>query len=131
MHWLENLLFLLVIGLVLGCHSAPSPPVVASGTESGTVTVEITHGDIRQSFQVENVAAGTSVESLMRSITQVPVTIHGSGTTAFVDSIGDQATGGSEGWIYKIDGKFANEGIGTTTLTPPTTLSWSYGEGFE
>jgi hypothetical protein len=35
------------------------------------------------------------------------------------------------GWTFKVDGKLANQGIGSTTLTPPTTITWSYRDASE
>ena len=63
----------------------------------------------------------------MRSIKDVPVKVDGSGTTAFVDKIGERATDSTDGWTFKVDGEFANQGIGGTVLTPPTTVTWSFG----
>ena len=123
---------LLVAAIIPGCHSsAPAPPPSQSRVNSGAVVVEINHGDRTESLRIENVAEGTTVESLMRSIDKPQMTIHGSGTTAFLDSIGDKTTSSSEGWTYKIDGEFANEGIGSTTLSPPVTITWSYGDTLE
>ena len=64
----------------------------------------------------------------MQSIEGMPVGIHGSGITAFIHSIGGKSTSGTEGWTYKVDGQFANEGIGSTELSPPATITWEFGE---
>ena len=121
--------FLLACLFFLGCQKTLLPPAPTTGT--GTVTIEIESGDDRATFEVMDVAAGTTLESLMRSIDQVPVSIQGSGLTAFVDGIDGQSTSGSEGWTFEVDGEFANEGIGSITLTPPTTITWSYGDASE
>ena len=118
--------------LILGCQgstSTPPPPSSASpsSASTGTVTVEFQIGESTRTIEVDDVVSGSTVESVMRSITDVPLTIHGSGQTAFVDSIDGISTSGSEGWTYKLNGEFANEGIGTTELTPPAKISWSYG----
>ena len=68
------------------------------------------------------------IGKVMGSIDQIPITMRGSGLTAFVDGIGDKSTSGSEGWTFKVDGQFANQGIGSTALSPPTTITWSYGD---
>ena len=78
-------------------------------------------------FDIEEVRAGTTLEAVMRRIDQIPVTIGGSGATAFVDKIGETATSGSEGWTYTVDGEFAMKGVGQTTLSPPTTVEWTFG----
>ena len=130
MHRLKiHSLISLAVVLAFGCQKPP-PVAVQTGT-AAAVTIEVKRGDHTDSIRIENVVTGTTLESLMRSIDDMPVTIQGSGVTAFVDRIGDMATSGSEGWTFKVDGKFANQGIGSTTLTPPTTVTWSYGDASE
>ncbi len=127
-------LAVLLIGIaaLTGCRqSAPSPaPTVASAETdaTGTVTFQFTEGEEVTTFDVENVPDGATLESVMRGIDQLPISIRGSGVTAFVDQIGDTATSGSEGWTYEIDGEFATRGIGETTLSPPTRVEWKFGE---
>ncbi len=130
---MSNLRFAFVLAclFVAGCQKTLLPPAPLPATATGTVTIEIESGDHTQTFQVPDVAAGTTLESLMRSIDQVPITIHGSGLTAFVDGIGGESTSSSKGWTFKVDGEFANQGIGSTTLTPPTTITWSYRDASE
>jgi hypothetical protein len=79
-------------------------------------------------FEVPEIADGATLESIMREIDQVPIVIRGSGVTAFVEKIGSQGTESGKGWTFKIDGAFANQGIGQTTLHPPTNIQWTYGE---
>lgn len=93
----------------------------------GVVTFVIHDGESVIEFKVDDVPDGTTLESVMRQVEDVPISIRGSGVTAFVDQIGDTGTGSSEGWTYKVDGEFAHRGIGETTLSPPTTVQWSYG----
>ena len=121
--------FLLACLFFLGCQKTLLPPAPTTGP--GTVSIELESGDGRATFEVMDVAAGPTLESLMRSIYQVHVSIQGSGLTAFVDGIDGQSTSGSEGWTFEVDGEFANEGIGSITLTPPTTITWSYGDASE
>ena len=123
--------FVLACLSIVGCQETLLPPAPTAGRGTGTVTIEIESGDDTATFEVQDVAAGTTLESLMRSIVQVPVSIQGSGLTAFVDGIDGQSTSGSEGWTFKVDGQFANEGIGSMTLTPPTTITWSYSDASE
>ena len=99
---------------------APDVPV-------GPVTFKIHAGDDLVTFDIEEVRAGTTLEAVMRRIDQIPITIGGSGSTAFVDKIGGTATSGSEGWTYTVDGEFAMKGVGQTTLSPPTTVEWTFG----
>ena len=109
-----------------GCQQQPAAP--SADAAKGTVTLEINDGNQKESFQVTDVADGSTLESVMRDFTQIPVVVQGSGTTAFVESIGDTATSQSEGWTFQVDGKFANQGVGKTILHPPTTVTWSYGD---
>ena len=43
-------------------------------------------------------------------------------------AIGDRATNSTDGWTFKVDQEFANQGIGSTSLNPPTTVTWSFGD---
>jgi hypothetical protein len=128
---------LLVVAWLPACQrSVPSPSAADGGAEQetaplGTVTLEIQTEAGMETYQVDGVAAGTTVESLMRSIDQFPVTVQGSGLTAFVDRIGDKSTSGSAGWTFRVDGEFANHGIGSVTLAPPTTVRWSFADASE
>ena len=91
------------------------------------MTFQIKQGEELTTFEIEDVPEGATLESVMRRIDQIPISIRGSGVTAFVDQIGDTATSSSEGWTYEIDGEFATRGIGDTTLSPPTIVEWSFG----
>ncbi|WP_197455449.1 DUF4430 domain-containing protein [Stieleria neptunia] len=117
----------LLIGLIaIGCGQTPPPP--AADAAVGEVTLEIQPDDsISETIQVPDVADGTTLEAVMRMVEQVPVSVSGSGSTAFVDSIGEVKTDAGQGWTFKVDGAFANQGIGQTVLHPPTTVTWSYG----
>ncbi len=123
-----------------GCwNSASDSPAIDAGTSelnagktteatvSGPVTFQINDGDKVVTFDIENVSDGATLESVMRRIDRIPVSIRGSGVTAFVDQIGDLGTNSSEGWTYLVDGEFATRGIGETTLSPPTTVEWTFG----
>ena len=88
----------------------------------GTVTIEIESDEEVLTLKIDGVREGETVESVMRRIEQVPITIHGKGPTAFVDQIGERATNRSEGWTYRVDGEFAMQGIGQLELSPPTTI---------
>lgn len=115
--------------VLLGCsRSAPVSDPSATAATTGTVTIEIVTNTGTQTIEIPDVAAGTSLEDVMRSIEAVSIKIQGSGTTAFVDRIGDQGTNTTDGWTFKVDGEFANQGIGSTTLTPPNTVTWSFGD---
>ena len=133
-------LFAVLLIMVSGCdRSQPvggsdSPQSTVNAEQSdaeavnvGTVTIEIDSDDEPLVVKIDGVRQGETLESVMRRIDQVPITINGSGPTAFVNQIGDRATGLSEGWTYRVDGEFAMKGIGQLELNPPTTIRWSYG----
>ncbi|WP_161604331.1 DUF4430 domain-containing protein [Roseiconus nitratireducens] len=110
-----------------GCESPPPTPPADAAT--GIVAVEILQEDAPpRRLEIPDVADGTTLAAVMQSISEVPIEISGSGSTAFVQSIGDRTTEGTKGWTFKIDGQFVNRGVGQTTLHPPTTVQWSYGE---
>jgi len=116
--------FLLLIG---GCgRSAPVAEPLSQAR--GTVTIEIVTEQQTKSIEVLDVATGTSLEQIMRSVKDVPITIQGSGTSAFVEKIGDRSTERGGGWTFKVDNEFANQGIGNTKLSPPTTVTWQYAD---
>ncbi|MGI9471644.1 MAG: DUF4430 domain-containing protein [Rubripirellula sp.] len=111
--------------------SSESPTTDSVETKTGTVTMEIATKGETQKVEIDNVAAGTTLEQVMRSVKDMPVRLRGSGVTAFVDAIGDQATTGTEGWVFRVDGEFANQGVGSTKLDPPTTVTWTFGDASE
>ncbi len=92
------------------------------------MTLEITSGDGSQSIEIPDVTDGATLESVLRSAEGIDAVISGSGTTAFVNQMGDRATSGSEGWTFTVDGEWSKTGIGTTKLHPPTTVIWEFGE---
>ncbi|MEO1526421.1 MAG: DUF4430 domain-containing protein [Planctomycetota bacterium] len=112
--------------LVLGCQNSTD---VTVDRGVGTVTVQfVTDGSEPLEVQVPDVAVGETLESVMRKIEDRQIEISGAGTTAFLQSIDGVGNEGSKGWTFKVDGEFATQGIGKTTLSPPTTVEWSYGE---
>ena len=114
---------------ILGCsRSAPVADPSAIEVWKGIVTIEVVSDTETQRIEIPEVASGTLLEEVMRSVKDVPIKIQGSGTTAFVDQIGDRATNSTDGWTFKVDGEFANQGIGSITLNPPTTVTWSFGD---
>jgi len=114
-----------VLALCIGCNSKPPPPAVDASR--GTVTMQFKVGDELESITIEQVADGETLESVMRKISDVAVSLRGSGTTAFVDAIGETATNSSEGWTFKVDGEWSDQGVGATVLHPPTTITWEFG----
>lgn len=59
-----------------------------------------------------------------------PLTVTGSGETAFVSAI-DSIVGGQDGnawWIYTINGETANVGAGAMQLEPGDSIVWRLGQ---
>ena len=113
--------------IFIGCSPTPTPTPVAAPSANGVVTIEIRTGDRVDSTTIDSVADGSTLESVLRSIEEPEFVIKGSGPTAFVDRIGDRSTGASDGWTFKIDGKFSDRGVGTVLLHPPATVTWQFG----
>lgn len=111
--------------------NADSAPSDSSDRKTGTVRFEFTVDGQTKTLEVEDVAEGTTLETVMRGIKEPAVKMRGSASTAFVESIGENATTGTEGWVFEVDGEFANEGVGSIELQPPATISWTYGEASE
>lgn len=123
----------MALGLLLfsvGCRSETPTiaPLSTAQAVTGTVTVEVKLGEELRTFEVPDVADGATLESVMESIDQIPINMTGSGTTAFVNAIGDTKTNSTEGWTFMVDGQWADTGIGSTVLHPPTTVTWVFGE---
>ncbi|NND97518.1 MAG: DUF4430 domain-containing protein [Pirellulaceae bacterium] len=104
-----------------------SPSTGDTSAPTGVVTVQIKTADGVNSIDVANVADGKSLESVMRQLPGVDVSVKGSGTTAFVDRIGDVATSAGQGWTFQVDGEWSDKGVGKTELHPPTTVTWEFG----
>ena len=117
--------------LLLGCNRSSDvarEDEDAAQQVAGTVTIRIV-SDEKDVVEIEipDVASGESLENVMRQIKECPIEISGSGETAFVQSIDGLDTEGGQGWTFQVDGEFANQGVGKTLLSPPTTVEWSYG----
>ena len=112
-----------------GCSSSVQKATLHNNqdTQSGTVEIEIELDGQTKSIELEAIANGTSLESVLRNIQDVPFQINGSGTSAFVHSIDGVATTSGEGWTFYVDGEWASQGIGSTQLSPPTKVTWRFG----
>ncbi|EMB15873.1 DUF4430 domain-containing protein [Rhodopirellula europaea] len=127
---LAPVLFVAILLSVVGCggSTAPvQPPVIEDYPSTGEVTFEfVIDEETTKSYVVDNVASGTTLETLMRDLSSPKMEIGGEGTTAFVESIEGVATNATHGWTFTVDGEFATNGIGTTELDPPNTIVWKY-----
>ncbi len=126
------LTFIAVILMIApGCGREKTERVVRQSslsTNTGTVKVVIQANGSHTDFTVDGVEHGATVESVMRKIDSLDITITGTGLTAFVSEIDGLATSPVEGWLYEIDGEHASKGIGSTTINPPATVTWKFGE---
>ncbi len=53
----------------------------------------------------------------------------GAGATAFLVRIDDQENeGGNRNWVYRVNGKFADQSFAVFTLKPGDTVLWKFGE---
>ena len=124
--FLPPLVAFCVILMTLGCDRSNSDVTPVS---TGVVTIVV--GDaMGDSISIPDVADGATVEEVMRDMDPalLPVTINGSGLTAFVESLAGKSTADGKGWLFKIDGQASSVGIGSATLHPPTIVEWQYGE---
>jgi len=123
------LVFATLVGS-LGCgRSAPPPPASVPEAAGGTIAVVFSFGDERPEI-VREVAVDQprTVEAVMRKIDAPAIELSGSGTTAFVRSIEGLETTAGRGWLYEVDGQWAERGIGQTTVSPGSEIRWRYGE---
>ncbi|WDQ18157.1 DUF4430 domain-containing protein [Rhodopirellula sp. P2] len=110
-----------------GSTATVEPPVIEDYAPTGEVAFDFVIDDeTTLSYVVDNVAAGATLEDLMRNLSAPKMEIGGEGTTAFVNSIEGVATNATRGWTYTVDGEFATKGIGTMELNPPTKIVWKY-----
>ncbi len=118
----------IIVALIVGCETKNvSQSGAAKTVAMGSVTMEVVQGETTKQFVVHDVAEGTTLEAVMRQAKDLPIELKGSGWTAFVQSIDGVATNQTEGWTYKVDGEHANVGIGSLELSPPVTITWSFG----
>lgn len=107
-----------------GCSTTVTPP---STTEPGPVTVVIELGDESKSQRFDEVQPGTTIAELMAQIEDPSVRLSGSGAMAFVESIGELGTDRGLGWTFRVNGEWADRGIGAYPLEPPAEIRWTHG----
>ena len=115
-------------GVETNSPSADRPQSEIPVPAEGQVVIVVETSTGRSIQTIGEIAAGTTLEAVMRQATELNIVLTGTGTTAFVHQIGEVQTGLREGWTYEVDGEFANVGIGQYQLTPPSIVRWSYGE---
>ncbi len=99
--------------------------------ETNTVEVMIDFADdAKLTIVVKEIGEPVMVEEIMRRVAKHPraptIEISGTGLTGFIASIGDQNTAGGYGWLYEVNGKRAERGIGQTEVRPGDRILWSY-----
>lgn len=88
---------------------------------------EFGDGNISETV-LRDVQPGTTVEALMRRVGSADVRLTGSGTTAMVQAIEGVEMQGGQGWLYQVDGRWAQRGIGQTRVDPGSEIRWRYGK---
>ena len=123
------------VGLMEGCSDSNSslqiPESQGTHAGTGTVTIEVVEDsetNVVEILEVHDVPQGSTVEHVMRSVEKFQVEITGSGQTAFVRSINNKSSDAVQGWTFKVDDEFATRGIGVYELSPPTKVTWNFGE---
>lgn len=124
---------LLTMGLV-GCSGGQEenqPESAAAVDESkpvGEVRVEIVSGpEDRVVVTIPEVVEGTTLLDVMKRIENPQVSIQGSESNALVIGFGDLMQAGGEGWTYRVNGEWADRGVGAYEVKPGDTILWSYG----
>lgn len=121
------LLALALAVCVSGCSRSTAPQPEALAAEPGIVTVVIEIGGQQIRREVEQVQPGTTIADVMSRIEEPAIKIIGSGSTAFVDSIGELGTTAGLGWTFRVNGEWADRGVGDYALEPPAEVRWSHG----
>ena len=127
----QPLVLISLIMLSVGCNrQASESPDRRGVSEVGEVRITVDFGDGRTAETVlRDVQPGTTVEALMRRTDAFGhVRITGSGTTAMVQSIDGVEMHGGKGWLYQVDGRWAERGIGQTRVDPGSEILWRYGK---
>jgi len=110
-----------------GCSSTATPPTATEAIKPGPVTVVIELGSEQKSHQFDEVQPGTTIAELMAQIEDPLVRLTGSGSMAFVESIGELGTDRGLGWTFRVNGEWADRGIGAFPLEPPAEIRWTHG----
>ena len=118
---------LIAVVTVAGCERSRTQSGLPAAAVDGVASLDFEINDKRITEEV-GIVDGETLETTMRSLNKVDVEMSGSGTTAYVNSINGVESTGSEGWTFEIDGEWADKGVGSTKLHPPTTINWKYGE---
>ena len=130
--YFANLVCFATFLIVSGCESkATNETHTAQPTQpaTGTVTVTFNYVDApSETVQLPNIAENTSVLALMQMIESPVIVIQGSGINSLVTQIGDLKESSSEGWTYYVNGKWADQGIGSATISPGDEIQWRYGD---
>jgi len=98
----------------------------AGDLPTGTAVIEFVMPDERVIRRSVPVTPGSTLEKVLRQIESPEIEITGSEVTAFVQSIGGMPTGSDRGWTFTVDGEFAQEGIGSTPISPGQTVVWKF-----
>ncbi len=129
----------LALTAALACGSVgpriDTSPAAAAEPASRTVQLVVDYGDGSQvHFLRQPWKQGMTVEKLVAMVEAHPhgvkFTRIGSGETALVTKIGDVANEGPgrerRNWLFQVNGKLAEQGMGAQTLVPGDAVLWSF-----
>lgn len=117
--------------LMLAC--GPAPEKTADDSRTTTVRLEVEMPSSDQTPYAENIEfSGGSVLALMQEARKngLEFTSSGEGEKAFIDSIQGISPEGKDKkgsyWIYAVNGKLANQGVGAAEVRPGDSVRWCY-----
>lgn len=121
---------LLIFTATLACKQEEPEPEAKS---AGPVTIQIDLPDAQKTREIDVEHASGTVFALMQKASEknlLSFEYEGEGEKAFIQSIEGVSPEGdtkeSRYWIYAINGKLANTGVGSQTVNPGDTIRWCY-----
>ncbi|MCB1138025.1 MAG: DUF4430 domain-containing protein [Leptospiraceae bacterium] len=117
--------------LALACGPAAEKTTENSNTKTVRLEVEMPSSD-RDPYAENIEFSGGTVLALMQEAQKsgLKFTYSGEGEKAFINSIqGIKPSGEDEKsnyWIYAVNGKLANQGVGATEVNPGDSVRWCY-----
>ena len=130
-----GLAILLLIGALAGCDSRPAAQKFnSSGTDVGTVQLEIDFGGRRKKISVDvPCSADSTVFRILeraRNLEDLSFTSTGTGESAFVRSFDGVENEGADGdnWVFRVNEKLGNRSCGVFPVQPGDRVLWVLGE---
>ena len=133
-HCWKFVIWLLVLGLPIGCQPARSTDSIADSHSIGTVELILEFPTEASNHNLHRpLVADMTVLELMeaaRSDGQLEFVATGTGVAAFVVSIDGVTNQGGAGknWIFYVNGLESNQGCGSVVVNPGDVIRWKFGE---